>query len=112
MSRDGCSCCHGVQLDMSHTADKQKLKGQIKDLTADVAQGAAERQELHTAVEELEAQGLQLQRDLHALQGCKEEAEHLEEENAKCAQAYRSSIACQHDSCLVSCWAMCMPSSL
>ena len=72
-----------VQLDVSHTADKAQLKRQLEELTAARGHWEEEQRELQEVVEELEAQGLQLQRELHAARDFRSQAERLEEENNK-----------------------------
>lgn len=71
------------QLDISHGADKAKMKREMEDMSAAAAQVEAQRRELQDAVDELEARGLQLQRELHAAHQLRDAALRLEEENAK-----------------------------
>lgn len=72
-----------MQLDNAHAADKAQLKRQMDEMTAAAAQMDTERRELQEAVDELEAQGLQLQRELHAAREFQDTAAQLEDENAK-----------------------------
>ena len=70
-----------VQTDVAHAAELAKLKAKVEETSEAAQQGEAKARELQEAVDELESQGLQLQRELHAARGFQEEAVQLEADN-------------------------------